>query len=192
MRHSVASRPNTYDLYNSVIDRPPNGKHDDRTKYAALAIYAETGSATTVAETLKLPRTSVRYWLDQPENDEVIADLRQIMRQKLAHTYMLNAQLAANEITDRLLNGDEVIDSKGNVYRKKVPAKELAYVMSVSADKHALITGSMQERKADASLAKLADQLTSLLATASISKLPKSEQHVDKSANINTNVDESA
>ncbi len=155
-----------------MIDHVPNTKHTEQTKFAALAVYAETGSATTAAEAIGIPRTSVRRFIDSPESDEVVADLRHIMRSKLAHTYMLNAQLAANEITDRLLNGDEVIDSKGNVYRKKVPAKELAYVMSVSADKHALITGSMQERKADASLAKLADQLTSLLATAAISKLP--------------------
>jgi hypothetical protein len=135
--------------------------HTEETKAVALAVYAETGSVDTAAKETGLPPTTIRNWVERdPEIDAKLDALRFAVRTRVAHTYAEIARRAAEELLDRVNNGDYHIDREGNITRKPIPGRELAFISSVAADKHALLTGIVVKTKGeDASLQKLAEGL---------------------------------
>lgn len=147
--------------YSRTPQAPRRDNYSDEEKALALAVYAETGSVQTAAEHSKIPRNTVRYWIDnEPEIDAKLDALRLAVRTRVAHTYAEIARRSAEELLDRVNHGDHHVDKEGKVTRKPIPGRELAFISSVAADKHALLTGLLVKVKGeDASLQKLADGL---------------------------------
>lgn len=143
------------------------GGHSEETKAYALAVYAESGSVETAAKTTGLPRSTIHSWVSRDtEIDSTLDALRRALRERMAWKYAEAAELALNELRDRLEHGDELIDKDGNSYRKKVPARELAFITSVCGDKHALLTGTMGKHRAeDQALSAMADRLVKAIET---------------------------
>lgn len=143
----------------------PNAQQGKRipeeTKALALAVYAETGSVNTAARAANLPETTVRNWIDRdPEIDAKLEALRVAIRHHAAHLYAEIAVRAAEELLDRVNNGDVIkVDDQGVMTRRPIPGRELAFITSMAADKHALLTATAVKQTEDASLTKLADGL---------------------------------
>lgn len=135
--------------------------HDEATKAMALSIYAETGSTSTAAQTTGLPLSTVHSWVNaDPDIDAKLESFRRAVRERVAHIYADIAHESAQQLLDRVQNGDEVLDKEGNLVRRKVPARELAFITSVATDKHALLTGVMgRQSKAEQALTVLANKL---------------------------------
>lgn len=141
--------------------RPNNGKHELQNKLAALSIYAETLSQTAASERTGIPVTTIHSWLQEEESDAFIESLRTALRAATAHKLVEICNKSANQMIDRLDNGDEVFDSKQNcMVRVKVKAKDLASVFNTAAEKHALLTGMATTGKTAGALSQLADKLT--------------------------------
>ena len=152
--------------------KAPSRKAEHRRDYTeeqktlALAIYAETGSAQTASEQSGIPRTTIVYWVEtDPEIDAKFDALRLAIREKLGYRYAEMAVLAADELRDRIINGDYHVDKEGNKSRRPLTGQALAWISSMCADKHALITAAPVKKTEDASLKRLADGLLAAIET---------------------------
>lgn len=136
-------------------------EHTEEAKTLALAAYAETGSLQTASEQSGIARNTIRYWIENdPDIDAKFDALRRAVRERCAHLYAEVAHRAVVELLDRVNNGDYHTDKSGKVTRRPIPGRELAFISSLAADKHALLTSSVvKQRGEDSSLGKLADGL---------------------------------
>lgn len=138
--------------------------HSQESKMHALSVYAQTLSASQAAQATGIPRTTIIAWIDNDEDSHSYIDtLRQAMRSQLAHTYVEIARKSAEQILDRLENGDEQVGKDGELIRVKVKARDLAAVNASAVDRHALLTGMSQGSKAGAALAQVAANLIAAL-----------------------------
>jgi transposase-like protein len=168
-----SAQPESVDLDDipTEIDHRSYGSQRDQRSYSeeqkalALAVYAETGSTGTAAQQTGIPATTIHSWVSRDDQiDSKLEALRRVLRERMAWKYADLAELAADELRDRLTGGDYHVDKEGNITRRKVPARELAFITSVCGDKHALLTGTMQRQKAeDQALTTLADKLVKAL-----------------------------
>lgn len=149
------------------LPRGPSEKasYTEEQKTLALAVYAETGSLQTASEQARIPRNTIRYWVENdPEIDATLDAFRQAIRQRAAFIVAEIAVRSAEELLDRVNNGDYHVDKKGVTTRRPLPGRELAFIASVSIDKHALLTGSMgRNAKRDATLEAIATKLDALV-----------------------------
>ena len=155
----------------------PLPTYTEQERLTALAIYGETLSARTASEETDIPESTIRTWAKSEEGIATISDLRSAVRVKCAHKFAQIAILAAEQLVDRIQNGDEVIDSKGNYYRRKMPGKDLAHCMSIAADKHALVSGTSGElTPANAQLLSIVDKLLQMGAERGVIATPSTKQ----------------
>lgn len=154
--HSAFSRPDT---------KGPRPSYTEEQKALALAVYAECGSLDTASQHTSIPRNTIRYWVENDDQiDATLDSLRRVLRERMAWKYAEAAELALHELIDRLKDGDYHVDKEGNITRRKVPARELAFITSVCGDKHALLTGTLQKQKGeDQALTALAGKLVTAL-----------------------------
>lgn len=140
---------------------PQQHSRPEEEKAYALAVYAETGSTETASRESGIPRSTISSWIDRdPDIDAKLDALRRVVREKTAHRYAEIAYRAAEELLDRVNNGDYHVDKAGNTTRRPIPGRELAFISSIAADKHALLTASVVKQSGeDASLTRLADGL---------------------------------
>lgn len=95
----------------------------------AEAVAAATlTSAKAAAESTGIPRTTLTYWLDQPE----FVSLRQKTRDDVADRMWVVIQIGVEEVVKGLI-GD-------------APLRDKAVALGVIYDKHALLTGGATAR----------------------------------------------
>ncbi len=95
----------------------------------AEAVAAATISSTeAAAESLGIPRTTIAYWLDQPE----FVALRQKTRDQVAEAMWSAIQLGLDEVAKGL--------------RGEAPLRDKATALGILYDKHALLTGGATGR----------------------------------------------
>lgn len=139
-----------------------NVKHDETVKLAALAHFASSGSVTATAEATGLPKSTLQTWTSSEEGSELVGHVRTALRHAIAADLVTNARLAVAEVRDRLINGDEVVQSDGSVVRRKVTGKDAMYIASNSISQHAMLTMD-SKAVANANLSKLASDLIEAL-----------------------------
>jgi len=126
----------------------------------ALSVYAETLNATEASRATGIPRTTIRQWIEAEDSDLILDELRHAIRATCGHKYAQIALKAANELIERLDNGDEVLLANGEYARRKVSARDLITITSMAADRHALVTGtSALHGKANQALNLIVDKL---------------------------------
>lgn len=135
--------------------------YTEEQKTLALAVYAESGSLQTAADQSSIPRNTIRYWIENdPEIDSTLDTIRRAIRERAAFLFAEISVRSAEELLDRVTNGDYHVDREGNITRRPIPGRELAFIMSMSTDKHALVTGTMTRVNAeDQALTRIADKL---------------------------------
>lgn len=136
-------------------------------KLSALAVYAETLNTTEASRVTGIPRTTIRVWVEDEDSIAILDDIRHAIRTTCAYKYAQIALKSANEIMERLENGDEVILSNGEYARKKVSARDLITISAMAADRHALCTGtSAVQGKANSALLGVMDKLLAAMQSA--------------------------
>lgn len=96
---------------------------------AAAVADAITSSAEAASERAGIPRSTLRYWLDDPE----FAELRQTTRDQLADQLWTTIQVGVAEVSKGLRNPD-------------APLRDKVIAVGVLYDKHALLTGAATSR----------------------------------------------
>ena len=137
--------------------------HDYPTRLHALSVYAQTLSIRSASESTGIPESTINGWINSEDSDSYIETLRSAMRSHMAHTYVEIARKSAEQILDRLENGDEQVGKDGELIRVKVKARDLAAVNASAVDRHALLTGMSQGSKATSALQAVAANLIAAL-----------------------------
>ncbi|MCA3017921.1 MAG: hypothetical protein ING73_08165 [Rhodocyclaceae bacterium] len=137
-------------------------QHNETTKLKALAHFASSNSATEAAKATGLPVSTVQTWVQHPESDEYIVSVRQALRTHIAADLVTIAIEAQRAIQDRLANGDEVVIAGGQLIRRKVSAKDAAYILANTVNLHSMMTEETKQRTAHGLKQLAADLIASL------------------------------
>lgn len=143
-KHPKQEPSNKYDL---TALYSAGAKYTADEKLAAVLAYVMTGSIRGVVRLTGLKQQVVSDWknnsiwwtdaymsIKKEKQDEIDGSLTTIIH------------AASGEIIDRIINGDEFADKNGDLRRKKMSGKELAWVMGISYDKRALLRGDPTSR----------------------------------------------
>ena len=125
-----------------------NNTHSYESKMLALAVYSQTLSCNTASRETGIPAATIYSWSVSEEGIATISELQATVRSVAAHKFLTIAVTAAEQLLDRIHNGDEVLDSKGNLVRRKMSGKDLAHATSIATDKYALMTKGTQGNNA--------------------------------------------
>lgn len=114
-------------------------RYSRKTKAAAI-IAATVSTAAAAAEATGIPRTTIDYWLDQPE----FVELRKKTREEMAAGSMVLAHLAADELGKKIRAGE-------------VEPRDLATIYGIAIDKGQLLTGAATSRTETRALTEALD-----------------------------------
>ena len=105
----------------------PHRRYTRKEKAAAVA-QATLSTVEAAAAATGIPRTTIDYWMDQPE----FVELRSKTRDAVADEFWTAIQVGVKEVAKGLL-GD-------------APLRDKATAVGILYDKHALLTGSATSR----------------------------------------------
>jgi len=137
-------------------------QHDEQIKLRALAHFASSNSATEAAKANGLPVSTVQTWVEHPDSHDFVVSVRQALRTHIAADLVTIAIAAQRAIQDRLANGDEVVTAGGKLIRRKVSAKDAAYILCNTVNLHSMMTEETKQRTAH-NLKQLAADLIATL-----------------------------
>lgn len=134
--------------------------NDDKRR--AVMVWVMSGNMTDVSRKTGIPQTTLSYWRRHAEWwDSLVAEIRTEKNGELDAAYTKIIHDISEEIKDRVLHGDYVLNKDGTISRKPVNMKDLAVAGAVLFDKRALNRGDPTSRTerttTDAQLTKLAD-----------------------------------
>ena len=119
-----------------------NPKWSIEDKLRAAMAYLITGNAVDASAVCLIPRETIRDWTKEPWWADFIGECRKEKNEELDAAFTSIIHLAVGEVKDRIINGDEVIDTKsGTKNRKKVSARDATLVAAVLVDKRAINRG---------------------------------------------------
>lgn len=107
----------------------PSRRRYSKAEKAQAVGQALATSTEAAAETLDVPESTIRYWVNHPE----FADLRATTREQMADQLWATIQLAASEVAKGLRDPE-------------TPLRDKTVALGVLYDKHALLTGAATTR----------------------------------------------
>jgi hypothetical protein len=119
-----------------------------KTQKAEAVAVANMTNAKAAAETLRIPRKTLSYWLDDPE----YASLRHETRDAVADQFWAAIQVGLKEVANGLRDPDAALRDK-------------SVALGILYDKHALLTGGATARSENRDISGTlsdADVLTAL------------------------------
>ena len=137
-----------------------------RQKMTAV-LAADLSSTEAAAEAAGIPRTTLAYWMDQPE----FVALRQNAREKMAEETLTVARLAWGKLAERIRSGD-------------IETRDLVMATGMATDKAQLLNGGATARTearditgtfSDAELASAIREAESLTAPGGTAEAPAGE-----------------
>jgi len=112
---------------------------EDRYK-AALALTA-TGNSKAASRESNIPASTIRYWDNNDEDFRLMCqEIRTEFGEKIKYKFATIIDESADQVLDRLRNGDVVRDTKsGELVRVPIKGKEAAIIGAIAFDKLRLI-----------------------------------------------------
>lgn len=120
---------------------------------AAIA-WLVTGNADAASRLCNIPSRTIRDWMVTDWWESILEAAKGIKQKELDAIWTGIIHKTADELRDRIVHGDEVIDRMGGSKRVKVKGKDLAIIMSIATDKRALGRGQATSRKESVSIEK--------------------------------------
>lgn len=117
-------------------------------KIAACAAYISKGSFYRAERMTGVPKATIRHWSKNAEWWPTVSEgIRKTLQAELDGRWTGLLHLAADEIEDRLENGDIKWDQKNEKYvAVPVGAKDLTVITSILSEKRALLRGDPTSR----------------------------------------------
>lgn len=130
----------------SLVGGPKNmtagKKRDTEDRLRAAMAYLITGNSLDASKVCGIPDKTIRDWTREVWWADFIGECRKEKNEELDAAFTSIIHLAVGEVKDRIINGDEVIDTKtGSKNRKKVSARDATLVAAVLVDKRAISRG---------------------------------------------------
>ena len=118
---------------------------------AALA-WVITGDDYSASDLCGIPRETIKDWRNHESWDDLMYQARKIRQGELEAKFSKIIHKAVDEVAERLEEGDVVISKTGEAVRKKVSARDAAWIYAVTTDKRAVMRGeasSISKRATD-------------------------------------------
>jgi hypothetical protein len=153
------SEPNNeFDLSELYSSR---AKYTAQQKLEAVTAYVMTGTISGASRLTGLSTQLMSEWKNRATWwPDAYAAVKVQKQEEMDGVMTSIIHLAAEEVVDRLLNGDEVITKDGDLMRKKMSGKDIGWIMAVTHDKRALLRGDPTSRTEKVDTAKMLDALT--------------------------------
>lgn len=146
----------------SYVDVGKTDKYSAEQKLYTVVTWLLTRNLHKTAEHTQISINTLRYWkYHSPWWNQAVQAVMSVKNEELDHRLTDMIDLATDELTDRLKNGDHQVLKDGSLVRKPVSARDLMIVLGTTYDKRALMRGdptARTERKdTDEKLQKLTD-----------------------------------
>ena len=117
--------------------------HSNSEKEEAVAAWIASGTYSGAARVCGVNQVTIRSWhKNQPDWwDKVAVRVREENEERHRANLTKIMDKCSKEILDRLENGDEHINSKGEKHLIKVKAQPLAVILGITSEKRALSLG---------------------------------------------------
>lgn len=122
--------------------RQPGIKRPISDRLQAALCWIITGSAKEAGELCGIPGRTILNWMEEPSWEILVAEARKIRQGELDAKFTRVIHKAMDELVDRLDRGDEVVTKNGDTVRRKVSAREAAWIAGVLSDKRAILRGT--------------------------------------------------
>jgi transposase-like protein len=122
------------------------GIYPEEKRIEAVALYAATGSFERVSDLSGVPVGTLKSWRKAEWFQELLREIRQENNEKIDSKFTDIIEGALEQLEDRIVNGDWVQTSKGELLRKPVGAKDLSLVAAINVDKRQLLRGEATSR----------------------------------------------
>ncbi len=148
---------NGYDLSSLYSSR---AKYTADEKLGAVLAYVMTGSVRGVVRLTGFKQQIISDWKNNSSWwPDVYRNIKKEKQEEVDGTLTSIIHACAGGLMDRIQNGDEVIDKNGDVVRRKMSGKELAWCMGVTYDKRALLRGDPTSRTEKVNQADMMNKL---------------------------------
>ncbi len=135
--------------------------HSNSEKEEAVAAWIASGTYSGAARVCGVNQVTIRFWhKNQPDWwDKVAVRVREENEERHRANLTKIMDKCSEEILDRLENGDEHINAKGEKHLIKVKAQPLAVILGITSEKRALSLGlpTSIAGRPDSSIDKLAE-----------------------------------
>lgn len=122
------------------------GYYTDKERIEAVALYAATGSFPRVNELTGISVTSLRGWAKEEWFHTLLDEIRAENDHQIDAKFNEIIVGALDQLGDRVLNGDLVLNKDGELVRKPVGARDLSIVTAINIDKRQLLRGKPTHR----------------------------------------------
>ncbi len=118
-------------------------RHSDYDKEVAVSAWIASGTYTGASRATGIHANTIRDWHKlQPDWwNKVAARVREENEERHRSNLTKIMDKCSEEIMERLKNGDEHVNSKGEKTRVKVKAQPLAVILGITSEKRALSLG---------------------------------------------------
>lgn len=168
------------DMEPSRGPRSSSQAYFDTTKLGALAVYAETGSQTAVANATGIPQETIRNWVHEEATPSLLDELRSTIRYNCGWQLASMVKRRLDSLDEAFNRGDANVMRDGRIIYTPPKWKDQVIGLSILMDKWMLISGALSQTNALTNgLAKLGSQLdeigTLLAASPSQAAAPSTE-----------------
>lgn len=123
------------------LPRQPGIKRPLSDRLSAALAWVITGDQYKAADLSGIPRETIKDWMTQENWADLVAQAKQIRQGELEGKFTKIIHKAADEVIDRLENGEKVISKNGEIVQKPVAARDAAWIAAVISDKRAILRG---------------------------------------------------
>jgi hypothetical protein len=117
-------------------------KRSTEDKLRAAMAYLITGNSLEASKICGIPDKTIRDWTRETWWADFMGEARKAKNEELDACFTDIIHKAVGEVSDRVSNGDEVIDTKSGItHRKKISARDATLVAAVLVDKRAILRG---------------------------------------------------
>jgi hypothetical protein len=125
----------------------PLAKYTAEEKLASVLAYVMTGSVRGVVRLTGFKQQVISDWKNNSSWwPDAYAKVKKQKQEEIDGSLTSIIHASSGAIMDRILNGDEVIDKNGDVVRRALSGKDVAWIFGVTFDKRALLRGDPTSR----------------------------------------------
>ena len=114
-------------------------KYSHEDKRAAMACYAVHGNFVKCSKILNIPDTTLGQWSRSEWWLQGMTEIRDQKQDEIDAGISNIIDLAIGSVSERIENGDEMIDSKGVRRFKAVSARDSATILGIAFDKQRIL-----------------------------------------------------
>jgi len=152
----------------------PLAKYTAEEKLAAVLAYVMTGSVRGVVRLTGFKQQVISDWKNNSSWwPDAYAKVKKQKQEEIDGSLTSIVHPSAGAIMDRILNGDEVIDKNGDLVRRAMSGKDVAWIFGITFDKRQLLRGDPTSRTEKVDQGAMIEELKD-----SFSKMAR--EHLDK------------